>query len=105
MHRPSHRTPSMDPAMFRFAACLLVVCSPAVVARADELDVLPAELADGPKTQMLHRHLLAEVEAALDRRAGEYEKIKTEADARAYQAKMKAFFVERLGGFPERTPL
>jgi cephalosporin-C deacetylase-like acetyl esterase len=92
-----------------FLALLLVPAFPAARA-ADapataEFDVLPAELDGGPKSQMLHRYLNALNVEALDRRTVEYEKIKTEADARAYQAKMKAFFVEQLGGFPERTPL
>jgi cephalosporin-C deacetylase-like acetyl esterase len=75
------------------------------LAGADDLDVLPAELPEGPKTQMLHRYLLQQVNAALDKREKAYETIKTEGDAKAYQEKMRAFFIERLGGFPERTPL
>lgn len=84
---------------------LLLFVSPVASATADELDVLPAESSDGPKTQLLHRHLLRQIDEALDRRTTVYEKIKTEADAVAYQQKMRAFFLERLGGFPERTPL
>lgn len=92
--------------MLRCFALVFCFCSlVADVSADDDLDVLPAELAEGPKTQMLHRHLLRQVDEALDRRAAEYEQIKTEDDARAYQRKMRDFFVERLGGFPERTPL
>jgi dienelactone hydrolase len=83
-----------------FALVLLVTST-----RADDLDVLPAELPEGPRTQMLHRQLIAETNAALDRRAAEYEKIKTQADAEAYQQRMREFFLRQLGGFPERTPL
>ena len=71
----------------------------------DGLDVLPAELPEGPKSLMLHRYLLRQANAALDAREKAYEKIKTAEDSRVYQEKMRAFFLERLGGFPERTPL
>jgi len=91
--------------MLRIALGLALISSLSAFARADDLDVLPLETAEGPRTQMLHRWLLDQTNAALDRRTIEYEKIKTEADARAYQQKMRDFFLERLGGFPERTPL
>jgi cephalosporin-C deacetylase-like acetyl esterase len=71
----------------------------------EDLQVLPAELNGGPKSLMLHRYLLTQADAALDAREKSFEKIKTADDARAYQEKMRAFFIERLGGFPERTPL
>lgn len=91
--------------MLRTIALSLASFSFVFAAVADDLEVLPTELADGPKIGMLHRALLAEVNAALDRRAVEYEKIKTADDAQAYQQKMRNFFLERIGGFPERTPL
>jgi len=75
------------------------------VAAADERAVLPADLPDGPKDRMMLRYLQELSEQALVRREREYEKIKTAADAVAYQQRMKQFFVERLGGWPERTPL
>ncbi|MEO6741750.1 MAG: acetylxylan esterase [Chthoniobacteraceae bacterium] len=84
---------------------LLLLPMPPPLHAADDLDVLPAELPDGPKTLMLQRYLLTQANAALDQRTKAYEKIKTEADARAYQQRMREFFVERLGGFPDRTPL
>ncbi|MCA9132379.1 MAG: acetylxylan esterase, partial [Planctomycetales bacterium] len=90
--------------MLRHAPLLLCLLL-ATVATAAERDVLPEELPDGPKTLMYRRFLLAQTTEALDRRTKEYEQIKTEEDARSYQQKMKDFFVERLGGFPQRTPL
>ena len=42
---------------------------------------------------------------ALDRRREAYGKLKTPADISAYQEKMRAFFLEQLGGLPERTAL
>ncbi len=99
-------TAESDVRFVMFRSSFFLVCSLlASIATADELDVLPDELTDGPKTQMLHRALMAQSTAALDLRSQAYELIKTEDDALAYQRKMKEFFVERLGGFPERTPL
>ena len=43
--------------------------------------------------------------ASLDRRDADYEKIRTLDQLTAHQERMRAFFVEQLGGFPERTPL
>lgn len=90
--------------MLRLALALLCLLF-ATVATAAERDVLPEELPGGSKTLMCHRYLLAQTTEALDRRTEEYEQIKTEGDARAYQQKMKNFFVAQLGGFPQRTPL
>ena len=53
----------------------------------------------------LYAHLQQEAYAALDRRAEAYEQLKTPDQIRAYQRKLRDFFVRQLGGFPERTPL
>lgn len=84
---------------------ILLLLATSLHAADDTLSVLPAELADGPKTLMLHRYLLKQANEALDRREKAYEKIKTADEARVYQQRMREFFIERLGGFPERTPL
>lgn len=84
-----------------FLLCLLL----ASVALASDRDVLPDELPEGPKTEMYRRFLLEQNNAALDRRTKKYEQIKTEEDARTYQQEMSDFFIARLGGFPDRTPL
>ncbi len=54
---------------------------------------------------MLHHYLMNEVHKSLDANTQAYEKLKTPAEIAAYQKRMKRFFVEQLGGFPERTPL
>ncbi len=83
-----------------------MLLSPLSALHAEEtFDVLPAELVDGPKTLMLHRYLLKQTNTALDRREKAYEEINTADDARGYQQRMREFFIEKLGGFPERTPL
>lgn len=43
--------------------------------------------------------------AALDRRQAVYDTLKTPADIAAYQKRLRAYFVQQLGGLPERTPL
>ena len=53
----------------------------------------------------LYAQLQQDAYAALDRRAEAYEQLKTPEQIRAYQHKLRTFFVKQLGGFPERTPL
>ncbi|MEY4938404.1 MAG: Acetyl esterase Axe7A precursor [Verrucomicrobiota bacterium] len=54
---------------------------------------------------MLEEYLNGLAFAALDRRRAAYEALKTPADIKAYQTRLKQFFIQQLGGFPERTPL
>jgi len=84
------------------AVCLLTAAAPTA---AEALKVLPAEVDGVAPGQMMHEYLLGRCYAALDRRDAEYEKIKTPDDIAAYQKRMWDFFVEKIGGFPERTPL
>jgi cephalosporin-C deacetylase-like acetyl esterase len=72
---------------------------------ADELTVLPNQLADGPPKQMLRRYLKTQAEAAFARRQAAYDAVKTSADVIAYQTKLRALLLEQLGELPERTPL
>ncbi len=81
---------------------LLVIVPPAV---AEELSVLPAETDGIAPKDMMHAYLMRRVREALDRRDGEYEKLNTDEQLAAYQERLRQFFVDRLGGFPERTPL
>lgn len=82
-----------------------VVALSLLVAQPDGLDANRAAGPAGPPIDALNRALLEQVNAALDRRAAEYEKIKTQADAEAYQKRMREFFLRQIGSFPERTPL
>lgn len=54
---------------------------------------------------MLEKYLDGLAFAALDRRQAVYEALKTPEDIRAYQTRLRGFFIQQLGGFPERTPL
>ena len=85
-----------------FVTCLLL----AVPAAADDdLTVLPDAIDGVAPREMMRAYLLGRALEALDRRDAEYEKIKTPEDVAAYQKRMREFFVDQLGGFPERTPL
>ena len=53
----------------------------------------------------LYNHLQAEAYEALDRRAEAYEKLKTPDQIEAYQKRLWKFMYQRLGGFPEKSPL
>lgn len=76
--------------------------------------ILPAEdlsvLTPGPDgttpDQFLEHWLASRVEEAIARRRDEFEKtIKSAAACRKWQEERRAFFRERIGGLPERTPL
>ncbi len=71
---------------------------------AEDPAVLPGGDAGEPH-RMMHTYLMGRVQEALDRRTGEYEKVKTAEQAAEYQRRIREFFVDALGGFPERTPL
>lgn len=60
--------------------------------------------ADKP-AQMMETYLREKMVEAFERRAEVYEKIKTAEDAAAHSQKIRDFFVQQLGGWPEKTPL
>ena len=74
-------------------------------AAAGDLDVLPAETADGPSREQFSRAIKRLAYEALDRRLERYETINTPEQVAAYQTDMRKRFVEALGGFPDRTLL
>jgi dienelactone hydrolase len=91
--------------MARFVVASACVLLFAAAVRADELDVFaPAAQGEGP-AGAVRQHLMRLAVEALDRRAAEYEKVKTPDDIAAWQNARRQFFVNALGGFPERTPL
>ena len=55
--------------------------------------------------EMMRSYLRGLAHEALDRRLQKYGSLKTADEITAYQQAMRQFFVEQLGGFPERTPL
>jgi cephalosporin-C deacetylase-like acetyl esterase len=81
---------------------LATVCG---AAPAEDLMCLKPE-AGGPQPAVLfYANLQQQAFAALDRRGTTYEQLKTPEQIQAYQRKLREFFVEQLGGFPQRTPL
>src|SRR5688500_11921974 len=83
------------------AAALLAVAS--TTTRAEDLTVLQ------PTTKapmaMLQTWLEQQCFVARDRRTAAYEKVKTPEQIAVWQKERREFFVQQLGGFPERTPL
>ncbi|MBN4046859.1 acetylxylan esterase [bacterium AH-315-P07] len=58
-----------------------------------------------PPDEMMTRVLDKMIHLASARRKKHYEELKTPEQITSYQEKTRAFFVEQLGGYPERTPL
>ncbi|HIQ20223.1 MAG TPA: hypothetical protein EYH34_03140, partial [Planctomycetes bacterium] len=83
---------------------LVTLCLACAAATADEFAVLPRQSAAEPR-EMMHTYLMGRVRQALDRRVEEYEKLKTPEQLADYQRRIREFFLESLGGFPQRTPL
>lgn len=94
-------------ARFAFPVLLCVFLSGQTSAKEVKEDFRVApEGIDGVKADdMLHRYLMQKAYEAFDDADKEYEKIKTPDQVAAYQKRMQGFFVDQLGGFPQRTPL
>ncbi|MDD4869205.1 MAG: acetylxylan esterase [Kiritimatiellae bacterium] len=86
-----------------FAIAVLLTASCAI--SAEDLSVLNAEGSANAPYMTFEAYLNAQAFAALDRRQTEFEKLKTLEQIKNYQNRTRRFFVEQLGGFPERTPL
>lgn len=69
--------------------------------RADEWKVFP-EKREHPE---LTQYLKTQAYAAFARRSAEIEKLKTPEQWKARQRRMRNEFIQRLGGFPKKTPL
>jgi len=88
--------------MLHLAFCVLTAT---IGAESDDLRVLPERVDGHLPSEMMHQYLLARVHEATDRRDREYEKLQTPEQLVDYQRRMHRFFVDKLGGFPQRTPL
>jgi cephalosporin-C deacetylase-like acetyl esterase len=73
-----------------------------VLISADDLNCLKQ---DERAASGLYLRLQHSAYTALDRRLDVFEALKSADDIRNYQSRLRAFFVEQLGGFPERSPL
>ena len=83
-------------------AILLATC---VAFAEDEYAVLDAVSEGFEPRRMMQEYLDDQAQAMFERRRLRYESLKTPEDIAQYQTDMRAFFVDALGGFPERTPL
>ncbi len=83
-------------------AHVAIACIVGCQAHATELQCLT----DAQRSNsQLYAQLQQEAYSALERRAENYEQLKTADQIQAYQEKLRAFFVKQLGGFPARSPL
>jgi len=74
-------------------------------AKEDLFPILNKDLLDAPANRVVYQHLAKQAYNALDRREERLSEISTPAQFKEYQENLKKFFVSRIGGFPERTPL
>ena len=96
---------SRAPGTARILITVLAWILPPEIASGTGLRVLPAAARPDGEVRLLRDHLRPLVHAALDRRLQAYEALKTAEQIRDYQERLRAEFIESLGGFPERTPL
>jgi len=83
-------------------ACAMLTTLPAA---AEDLRVLEPVEGQPPPDQMMTVCLNRRVDEAFARRTAEREALATPEEIAAYQERTRTFFVDRLGGYPERTPL
>jgi len=67
--------------------------------------VLPPRLDGRPPGEMMYRYMSSLANDALDDRRTAYEALKTPAQIRAYQKRMRKALLTQVGPFPKRTPL
>lgn len=84
---------------------LAAVWITAWMAGADPAGVLPAQSEGMAPKEMMRQYWLRQVVRATDACDAAREALATEAQVASYQARIRAAFVEALGGFPKRTPL
>jgi dienelactone hydrolase len=84
--------------------CMVIVLAVSA-ARADELRVWDAQATGTAPEQMLATYLKNESLAALQRRREAFEALQTVEQCREWQTARRVFFLNQIGGLPERTPL
>lgn len=72
---------------------------------ADDLQVMPEKVDGMAPAAMLEAHLLEQAHAALERRLGEYEALRTPDDLARWKQRCRRLFLQRLGELPPQTPL
>ena len=91
----------------KYVLALLPVCfvTAAVASAAEDIRVLPALQGDQAPGALLEVYLKQQAYAAIERRKGAFDKLKSQAECRTWQQARREFFLQQLGGLPERTPL
>jgi hypothetical protein len=84
---------------------LMVMLTLAGADRAEDLLCVKPAVGEPPSGSLFYSALQRQAYAALDSRQAAYEQIKTPEDIAAYQRRHREFFLQQLGGLPERTPL
>jgi hypothetical protein len=72
---------------------------------AQDLQVLPDPFEGGPPKEMTTRYLRNLARQAVEKRRVTFEGLKDRSDILAYQQRLREQFIEKLGAFPEKTPL
>lgn len=71
----------------------------------DDLRVLPDKIGDVTPSDMMKEYLLRQIDAAWQKWKADYELRTNPEDIVARSKMLRDTFVEKIGGFPERTPL
>ncbi len=82
-----------------------LACALACGAGAETVTVLPQSVEGVAPKEMMRHYWLKQALAATDKADAARAAIATKEQAVAYQNRIRASFIEALGGFPERTPL
>lgn len=88
---------------FALAVCLLSLVASSIAA--EDLAVLTSRPGEPAPGLMLEEYLRQQADAAIERRTTAFENLKSQAECRAWQEERRAFFLQQIGGLPERTPL
>src|SRR5438874_13005569 len=71
----------------------------------EDLTVLKPDAGATPRRKILYSYLQEQARKLFDARRQEVAALKTPADVKRRQERLRAKFVEALGGFPAKTPL
>ena len=96
----------MRPVLLKILVATVVVgcCSPTDL-WGEDLNVLSPSEGQTPATRLVYQYLQGQAHAALKRRGKQYEELTSKEAIQAYQQRLKKFFRQQLGGFPDRVPL
>lgn len=84
---------------------LLTLTALCAAAPDEDLTCLKPDAKGPAPAAVFYQSLQQQAYAALDKRQATYDALKTPEQIREYQSRLREFFVDSLGGFPERTPL